>query len=82
MVTADDLAGAPAGTAVADLARDTPVLGPDDPLERSGVLDGELAVVPVVEGGRVVGLARAADAVRLLQRLLRASARSAGGTRA
>jgi stage IV sporulation protein FB len=76
VVTADDLVAARPGTAIADLARDGPVLGPDDPLETSGLIAGDVAVAPVVEGGRVVGLVRSEDARLLLQRLLRASARS------
>jgi hypothetical protein len=51
------------------------VFAPDEPVETSGLLGGELGAVPVVESGRAVGLARAADVRLLVQRLLRAPVR-------
>ena len=78
VVTAADLVGARSTVPVADLAREAPVLGPDDPLEASGLIGGDVALAPVVEAGRVVGLARDADVRLLLQRVLRASTRSDG----
>ena len=48
-------------------------LSPGDPLEESGLLSGDVDVAAVVAEGRVVGLARSADAMALAQRLLRSS---------
>lgn len=71
LVTAEELLRTaperPVGT-VADLA--APTLAPGDLLETSGLLSGELAAAAVLSGGRVVGLARAADAGLIAQRLL------------
>jgi stage IV sporulation protein FB len=53
---------------VADVA--APTLSPDDAVETSGLLGGELAAAAVVSEGRVVGLARAADAVLVVRGLI------------
>ena len=47
---------------VRSVADSIPPLAPDDPLETSGLLDGELSAAAVVTDGRVLGLVRAADA--------------------
>ena len=47
---------------VRSVADSTPALAPDDLLETSGLLDGEVSAAAVVTDGRVVGLVRAADA--------------------
>ena len=47
---------------VRSVADSIPPLAPDDLLETSGLLDGELSAAAVVTDGRVVGLVRAADA--------------------
>ena len=47
---------------VRSVADSIPPLAPDDLLETSGLLDGELSVAAVVTDGRVVGIVRAADA--------------------
>ncbi len=47
---------------VRSVADSIPPLAPDDLLETSGLLDGELSAAVVVTDGRVVGLVRAADA--------------------
>jgi Zn-dependent protease len=75
VVTAAALLAATAEATVGDVAdREAPTLGADDPLETSGLLGGDVAAAPVVEGGRVVGLARSADAMLLVQRVLRTRA--------
>lgn len=75
IVTADDLLRAAAGVTVADIADiAAPTLDPDDVLETSGLLSGDLAVAVVVREGRVVGLARAADALLVAERLVQAPA--------
>ncbi len=80
IVTADDLLRAPPGATVADVADvAAPVLDPDDPLETSGLLSGDLDVAVVVREGRVVGLARAADALLVAQRLVQAPANQPDG---
>ena len=55
------------------VSRDAAHLSPGDPLEESGLLSGDVDVAAVVAEGRVVGLARSADAMALAQRLLRSS---------
>jgi Zn-dependent protease len=75
VVAADDLVRAAPAAPVGDLARGAPVLRPDEPLETSGLLGGEVQAAPVVEGDRIVGLARGADVRLLVQQLLRTSAR-------
>jgi CBS domain-containing protein len=47
---------------VRSAADSIPPLAPDDPLETSDLLDGEISAAAVVTEGRVVGLVRAADA--------------------
>ena len=71
LVTAEELFRAAPGTTVGDVA-DTaaPTLAPDDPLETSGLLSGEPLVAPVISSGRIVGLARSADAELVVQRLI------------
>lgn len=68
LVTAENLLGHSAET-IGDVAdRTAPTLGPDDPLEASGLLTDGPRVATVVSAGQVVGLARAADAVLVAQR--------------
>jgi len=50
---------------------DAPVLGPDDLVEASGLLDGGVDAAAVVQAGRVVGVARAADAELAVRHLVR-----------
>jgi stage IV sporulation protein FB len=75
LVSADQLLRAGAGAIVAQVADATaPVLAPGDSLEMSGLLGGEPVAAAVVTSGRVVGLARAADAALVVQRLVQQSA--------
>lgn len=84
IVTADDLLRAAPGATVADVTDlAAPVLDPDEALESSGLLSDDLSVAVVVRDGRVVGLARAADALMVAQRLVQdAATREQRGRRA
>jgi hypothetical protein len=63
LVTAEALLAAPRGSTVADMTdTSAPTLEPDDEVETSGLLSGEIEAAAVVREGAVVGLARAADA--------------------
>ena len=74
--------GADPGTIVADVAdAAAPVLAPGDSLETSGLLGGALAAAAVVASGRVVGLARAADATLVAHRMLQQPMAAAGQDR-
>jgi Zn-dependent protease len=80
LVTASDLLGAAPGTTVNEVADATaPVLGPDDALETSGLLGGEVVAAAVVSSGRVVGLARAVDAGLVAQRTVGRGAPAGSG---
>lgn len=71
LVDARTLRQAATGARVGDLADpDAAVLGRDDALEPSGLLEGDPPVAVVLHDGRVVGLARAEDAQRRVRRLL------------
>lgn len=66
LVTADALLQAGRRATIASVMdAEAPVLAPGDLLEQSELLGGGLQSATVVSAGRVVGLARAADAVRL-----------------
>jgi Zn-dependent protease len=81
LVSATALLDAERRATVGEVADQAAVqLSPGDPLEESGLLSGDVDVAAVVSEGRVVGLARSADATALAQRLLRAS--TATGRRA
>ncbi|HEY5697269.1 MAG TPA: site-2 protease family protein [Acidimicrobiales bacterium] len=72
LVTEVQLARAPTGARVGEIAdADAPVLGPDDLVEASGLLDGGVDAAAVVQAGRVVGMARAADAELAVRHLVR-----------
>jgi len=72
LVTAETLLRAPDGSIVAEVANThAPVLAPDDPLETSGLLSGDVPAAAVVDAGHVVGLARAQDAALVTRELLR-----------
>ena len=72
LVTDVQLARAPTGARVGEIAdADAPVLGPDDLVEASGLLDGGVDAAAVVQAGRVVGVARAADAELAVRHLVR-----------
>jgi Zn-dependent protease len=71
LVTVDVLIDADPATPVGRIAdTEAPTLSPDDPLEASGLLTSPAMVAPVVCEGAVVGLARSADAVRVVERLI------------
>jgi Zn-dependent protease len=70
LVTADALLSAPPGARVAEVTDvAAPTLAPGDLLESSGLLSGLLAAA-VVTDGRVIGLARSADAARVVERMV------------
>lgn len=73
LVTVDRLFRAGPGEPVGALAdRDAATLAPDDMLERSGLIDGTIGAATVLDAaGQVVGMARADDAARLVERLVR-----------
>ena len=58
-----------------------PALAADQPLETSGLLTGELTAAAVVSSGRVVGLARAADAALVAQQRIQRTVASTGQDR-
>ena len=72
LVTEAQLARARVGARVGEVA-DTgaPVLAPDDLVEVSGLLAGGVDAAAVVQDGRVVGLARAADAELAVRHMVR-----------
>jgi stage IV sporulation protein FB len=75
IVTAAQLRSAPSGAPVGHLAERAAVLDATEPLETAGLLQRHPTVAVVLDGGSVVGLARADDAAAIAQlRLSRASA--------
>lgn len=71
LVTVDVLFDADPATPLGRIAdAEAPTLSPDDPLEASGLLTSPAMFAPVVCEGAVVGLARSADAARVVERLI------------
>jgi CBS domain-containing protein len=71
LVTAGELLRARPGTTVAEVADPgAVVLAPGDSLEASGLLGREVIAAAVVASGRIIGLARATDAMLVAQRML------------
>jgi Zn-dependent protease/CBS domain-containing protein len=70
LVTADALVRAAPGDLAGSIVDRPAVLSPDDPLETSGLLSGEVDAAAVADRGRIVGLARASDAELVLRRIV------------
>lgn len=74
LVSADALLRAAPRARPEAIADQPTVLSPDDPLETSGLLSGDVDVAAVTRDGRVVGLARAVDAALVVRQVLQRQA--------